>query len=228
MCSAPIIPQPGGDLTSWPRKPGGLSDKTGRACVLKVMCVSPVNEPDEVSNHFCGVCVCGSWERHRWFPCINRSWPFRFSYCHLSAIFVLFSCFSLFLFSDIFFFILPFHLCLSLLFFQLFVFQQMTSFLSLSPIYFFLLCLGLISNPGSLGSVDWLSSCSTPLCHPGWLAFIMDKGGLHTNTHAPLYPTEDPLHYPSPLYGFYLHLWPSSISIPFFCYQFPSIHLSLF
>lgn len=81
--------------------------------------------------------------------------------------------------------------------------------------------LSLISNRGSLRSVDWLSSCSTRLCHPSWLAFIMDKGGLHTQAHtlSVLYPTEDPLQYP-PLSGFYLHLWPTSISI---CFFFPPL-----
>lgn len=183
------------------------------------------------------VCVC--WEQHLWFSCINPRRPFIFPWFHLSSIFVSFG------FRFVFFFIpylcfyfprpqLSLHLCLSLLSFQHFFFLQMTLLHSLSSIYFFLLCLSLISNPGSLGSVDWLSSCSTPLCHPSWLAFIMDKGGLHTNTHTALSHRG-----PTPIPTAICHLSMASISIsgrpPFqsffplslfpLCYQFASIHL---
>lgn len=98
-------------------------------------------------------------------------------------------------------------------------------FLFLHPFCFFILIqnlfialplLFLISNCGSLGLVDWLSSHSTCLCHPSWLAFIMDQGGLNTHSlcSVPLRTPSNSQHCLSPPFQPpHLHLWPSSLSI---------------
>lgn len=162
-------------------------------------------------------------------------------------IFLYFSCCACIFLDKIIFFFSPsfpfIFVYLLLLFNTLFPYcKAMSSLLSLSSVPLsFLLCLSLISNPGSLGSVDWLSSCSTRLCHPSWLAFITDKGGLHTrpralrhtriHTHAVLYPTEDPLQYP-PLSVSALWLLSPSLAILhfnlfffFFCVIIPRLFI---
>ena len=156
------------------------------------------------------------WRKTGLFPHTNPGWPLiMLSFSHLLPIFLfplslLF--FSLFWYSRLWFFGSGQQ--------ATFLFPPSLPFILIQNVFICLPLLHLIFNCSSLGLVDWLSSHSTCLFHPNWLAFILDKGGLNTHTSSVL-SHWNPLQHPALSVSTFPALVPFSDVSPF-----PSVHFS--